>query len=129
MIVGNCTAGDNPARLIALASGLSVTAMATTVGGVSTGVLAGYEDRPFGDAIALRLLAVPRIGRQMLRRIDRLTAPRMERMIFADRTLVELAKRHPTNKVEMRRVPGIGPAKIEKYGDAFLEALRGEGSA
>jgi hypothetical protein len=26
------------------------------VGGVSTGVLAGYEDRPFGDAIALRLL-------------------------------------------------------------------------
>ncbi|TCC44501.1 DUF2332 domain-containing protein [Kribbella capetownensis] len=27
------------------------------VGGVSTGVLAGYEDRPFGDAIALRLLA------------------------------------------------------------------------
>lgn len=31
LIVGNCTAGDNPARLIALASGLSVTAMATTV--------------------------------------------------------------------------------------------------
>ena len=30
-IVGNCTAGDNPARLIALASGLPVTAMATTV--------------------------------------------------------------------------------------------------
>jgi hypothetical protein len=26
------------------------------VGGVSSGVLAGYEDRPFGDAIALRLL-------------------------------------------------------------------------
>jgi ATP-dependent DNA helicase RecQ len=49
--------------------------------------------------------------------------------VFADRTLVELAKRHPTNKAEMRRVPGIGPAKIEKYGDAFLEVLRGEGSA
>ena len=30
-IVGNCTAGDNPARLIALASGLPVAAMATTV--------------------------------------------------------------------------------------------------
>ena len=31
VIVGNCTAGDNPARLIALASGLPVTAMATTI--------------------------------------------------------------------------------------------------
>ncbi|ODT22782.1 MAG: hypothetical protein ABS54_10970 [Hyphomicrobium sp. SCN 65-11] len=31
IIVGNCTAGDNPARLIALASGLPVTAMATTI--------------------------------------------------------------------------------------------------
>lgn len=31
IIVGNCTAGDNPARLIALVSELPVTAMATTV--------------------------------------------------------------------------------------------------
>lgn len=31
IIVGNCSAGDNPARLIALASGLPVTAMATTI--------------------------------------------------------------------------------------------------
>ncbi|HEU0301260.1 MAG TPA: RecQ family ATP-dependent DNA helicase [Longimicrobium sp.] len=49
--------------------------------------------------------------------------------VFADRTLVELAKRHPTSKAEMRQVPGVGPAKIEKYGDAFLEVLRAEGSA
>ncbi|HEX6369206.1 MAG TPA: RecQ family ATP-dependent DNA helicase [Longimicrobium sp.] len=44
--------------------------------------------------------------------------------VFADKTLVELARRHPTSKAEMRAVPGIGPAKIEKYGDAFLEVLR-----
>ena len=44
--------------------------------------------------------------------------------VFADKTLVELAKRHPTTLAEMRRVPGIGPAKIEKYGEAFLEVLR-----
>ena len=48
--------------------------------------------------------------------------------VFADKTLVELAKRHPTTKAAMRLVPGIGPAKVEKYGDAFLRAL-GEGSA
>jgi ATP-dependent DNA helicase RecQ len=44
--------------------------------------------------------------------------------VFADKTLVELARQHPTTLAEMRRVPGIGPAKIEKYGDAFLEVLR-----
>lgn len=44
--------------------------------------------------------------------------------VFADKTLVELARRHPTSKDEMRRVPGIGPAKMEKYADAFLEVLR-----
>ena len=44
--------------------------------------------------------------------------------VFADKTLVELAKRHPKTKAEMRAVPGIGPAKMEKYGDAFLDVLR-----
>jgi ATP-dependent DNA helicase RecQ len=44
--------------------------------------------------------------------------------VFADKTLVEMARRHPTSLAEMRQVPGIGPAKIEKYGDAFLEILR-----
>lgn len=44
--------------------------------------------------------------------------------VFADKTLVELARRNPANRADMRKVPGIGPAKMEKYGDAFLEALR-----
>jgi superfamily II DNA helicase RecQ len=44
--------------------------------------------------------------------------------VFADKTLVELARRHPTSLADMRRVPGIGPAKMEKYGEAFLEVLR-----
>jgi ATP-dependent DNA helicase RecQ len=44
--------------------------------------------------------------------------------VFADKTLVELARRHPTTAAQMRQVPGIGPAKMEKYGEAFLEVLR-----
>jgi ATP-dependent DNA helicase RecQ len=44
--------------------------------------------------------------------------------VFADKTLVELARRHPTSLAAMRQVPGVGPAKIEKYGEAFLEVLR-----
>ncbi|HEX8693168.1 MAG TPA: ATP-dependent DNA helicase RecQ [Longimicrobium sp.] len=44
--------------------------------------------------------------------------------IFADKTLVELAKRRPRSPAEMRQVSGVGAAKLEKYGEAFLAALR-----
>ncbi len=45
-------------------------------------------------------------------------------IIFNDRTLRELASRRPANAAEMLRVPGVGPAKLERYGAAFLELLR-----
>ena len=38
--------------------------------------------------LALRLLAVPGMGRQMLAHIDRRTAPRLERTLFASRAMV-----------------------------------------
>ncbi len=44
--------------------------------------------------------------------------------VFADRTLVELARRAPRDEAEMLEVPGVGPAKMEQYGDAFLRAIR-----
>lgn len=46
--------------------------------------------------------------------------------VFADRTLVEIAKRHPRTSSEMLGVPGVGPAKMDKYGEAFLEILRAQ---
>jgi ATP-dependent DNA helicase RecQ len=46
--------------------------------------------------------------------------------VFADRTLVEIARRHPRNQTEMLAVPGVGPGKMQKYGAAFLEILRGD---
>ena len=45
--------------------------------------------------------------------------------VFADRTLVEIARRHPRSEAEMLRVPGVGPVKVKKYGAPFLEVLRG----
>jgi ATP-dependent DNA helicase RecQ len=45
--------------------------------------------------------------------------------VFADKTLIELARRRPATEAELLAVPGVGPAKLEKYGEAFLEALRG----
>ncbi|MBS7699869.1 MULTISPECIES: DNA helicase RecQ [unclassified Chelatococcus] len=44
-------------------------------------------------------------------------------VIFHDRTLVELAAARPTSLVEMADVPGIGEAKLERYGSAFLQVL------
>ncbi|MFL5385141.1 MAG: RecQ family ATP-dependent DNA helicase [Longimicrobiaceae bacterium] len=44
--------------------------------------------------------------------------------IFADKTLIALAKAHPTTESDMLRVSGVGPAKLEKYGEAFLRLLR-----
>ena len=44
----------------------------------------------FGKEVtfALRLLAIPGMGRSLLSRIDRRTAPRLERTVFADRAMV-----------------------------------------
>ncbi len=45
-------------------------------------------------------------------------------IVFSDKVLLELAARRPGNGAEMLEVPGVGPAKLEKYGQAFLELLR-----
>lgn len=46
-------------------------------------------------------------------------------IIFPDRTLAELAVRRPRTLAAMGAVRGVGPAKLEKYGQRFLDALRG----
>jgi 2-hydroxymuconate-semialdehyde hydrolase len=89
------------ATLDAIGETRPVHLMGNSLGGaVSMSMLAAIPDRVstltlvnsagFGKevTVALRMLAVPGLGRQMLRRIDRITAPRMERMLFADRALV-----------------------------------------
>jgi ATP-dependent DNA helicase RecQ len=45
-------------------------------------------------------------------------------VIFNDATLLEMAHRLPTTPEELLLVPGVGPAKLERYGDRFLEQLR-----
>ncbi len=44
-------------------------------------------------------------------------------VIFPDATLLEMAKLRPTSEAEMLSVPGIGPKKLARYGDAFLECI------
>lgn len=45
-------------------------------------------------------------------------------VVFTDQTLRALAERRPTNRSQLASTPGIGPAKLERYGDEVLEILR-----
>jgi ATP-dependent DNA helicase RecQ len=45
-------------------------------------------------------------------------------LIFNDATLLEMAARKPKTAAELLQVPGVGPAKLEKYGAAFLKMFR-----
>ncbi|MGI9076084.1 MAG: RecQ family ATP-dependent DNA helicase [Gemmatimonadaceae bacterium] len=48
-------------------------------------------------------------------------------IVFADRTLADLAASRPRTLVAMQAVRGIGPAKLEKYGARFLAAIERAG--
>jgi len=44
-------------------------------------------------------------------------------VVFNDRTLAELVARTPRTLAELAAVPGIGPAKLERFGSELLEQL------
>jgi len=46
-------------------------------------------------------------------------------LVFSDRTLLDMVRRRPTSMAAMAEVDGVGPAKLETFGAAFLEVLRG----
>jgi len=45
-------------------------------------------------------------------------------VIFHDKTLMEMAAHRPANRGEFLRINGVGDQKAEKFGDAFLNAIR-----
>ena len=44
-------------------------------------------------------------------------------VVFSDRTLVELATHRPSSPRAMREIHGVGDAKLERYGAAFLAVV------
>ena len=44
-------------------------------------------------------------------------------VVFSDATLAEMAARKPGTYVDLLDVTGVGRAKLERYGDAFLDAI------
>jgi ATP-dependent DNA helicase RecQ len=66
------------------------------------------------------LLARLRDLRRTISREDQVPAY----VVFPDRTLAEMAVRRPTNANALGQIRGVGPAKLEKYGERFLDVLR-----
>ena len=73
--------------------------------------------------------------------VDPLTAQRIEALralrnelrdgkpayvVFDNRTMEAIARRWPRSEDELRRVPGIGPAKLARYGTAVLDLVTRE---
>ena len=50
-------------------------------------------------------------------------------VIFHDSTLIEIARLEPRDRQALGRLRGVGAAKLERYGDAFLAVIAGESGA
>lgn len=50
-------------------------------------------------------------------------------VVFTDATLTAIAEARPASLEELARLAGVGPSKLEKYGEAVLEVLTESGSA
>jgi superfamily II DNA helicase RecQ len=41
-------------------------------------------------------------------------------VVFDNKTLAAIADRAPTTKADLAKISGVGPAKLERYGDAVI---------
>jgi superfamily II DNA helicase RecQ len=44
-------------------------------------------------------------------------------IVFHDATIEAIAERRPTSIAELRRVPGVGPTKLDRYGEEILAVV------
>ncbi len=48
-------------------------------------------------------------------------------VVFSDATLLAMTERRPTTEAELLSISGVGPKKLETFGDAFLDVIRNAG--
>ena len=82
----------------------------------------GVADAPSLDPAAEAMLGRLKTLRTTIAREDKVPPY----VVFPDRTLAELAVRRPRSAHAMADVRGVGPMKLEKYGERFLAVLRDE---
>jgi ATP-dependent DNA helicase RecQ len=78
---------------------------------------AALADGPGGDA---ELFEALRRRRSELARDQRVAAY----VVFADKTLIDMARRKPLTAAAMSAVHGVGEAKLRQYGEVFLDVIR-----
>jgi len=44
-------------------------------------------------------------------------------LIFPDKTLIELARKRPTNQLEFKRIYGVGSVKLKRFAHSFLKVI------
>jgi DNA helicase-2/ATP-dependent DNA helicase PcrA len=102
-------------------------------------LLVTWEGKPsrFLDELGVRATAPPppKLERAVLEQTPTVKALKEWRLarsradevpayvVFNDRTLAELASRTPRTLAELAAIPGIGPAKLERYGPELLARL------
>ncbi len=77
------------------------------------------KEAPSLDEATDRILAALKRKRRELAQEEGVPAY----VIFADRTLIDMAEKRPATLDELMRVHGVGERKLARYGDAFLDAL------
>ncbi len=85
--------------------------------------------KPKKPSIALEGLDVDEELFERLRELRRTIAAEQKvpaYVVFADRSLADMAARRPGTTEEFLACHGVGAAKLERYGEAFLGALAGE---
>jgi ATP-dependent DNA helicase RecQ len=82
--------------------------------------VAAADDAPVLSGADEALLARLRDLRRTISREEHVPAY----VVFSDRTLAEMAVRRPANAHALGDIRGVGPVKIEKYGERFLDVLR-----
>ncbi|WP_041947125.1 HRDC domain-containing protein [Truepera radiovictrix] len=98
----------------------------------------GGESDPTTEAPSAELTAEPRAATlppEARARLERLEAWRRETaaaegtpayIVLRNETLEQLAVHNPQTLAELGEVKGIGPVKLERYGEALLRVLRGD---
>lgn len=87
------------------------------------GLLAARQG-PGAAAAKPKLADTPEVAALKAWRLERARAEEVPAyVVFNDRTLAELVARAPRTLAELAEVPGIGPAKLERYGEDLLRQL------
>jgi ATP-dependent DNA helicase RecQ len=113
----------------------ALVAAAGVLGGVGRGrgtLAADAAGRPRAGSLAeLAALAEPSPEADVLFEKLRVVRKRLADaegvpayIVFSDAALRGMAARRPSSEGELLQGPGVGPVKLERYGKAFLEAVR-----